>query len=279
MSEQETIQKLKQWAESNEAIRALVLTSSRANESSAPVDQFSDYDVCVYANSLDYFKNDDWLTTFGNVLVCWPKHPRATLDENGITRLVIFESRLRIDFQITDIFDKPPGDFDLGYQVLLDKDGFTSNFPQSTKQEYVIKKPSEDEFLELVNDFFWDATYVPKYLWRDELFFAKFMFDSALRSYLVKIIEWQIGLENNWSVTTNKYGRYFKKFLSDSEWKQIETTFAGAHIEDNWQAFYTLVEFFTSIARKIAIELQFHYPAEQEEKVLAYYQKSKEIEK
>ncbi len=279
MSEQETIQKLKQWAESNEAIRALVLTSSRANGSSAPVDQFSDYDVCVYANSLDYFKNDDLLTTFGNVLVCWPKHPRATLDENGITRLVIFESRLRIDFQITDVFDKPPGDFDLGYQILIDKDGFTRNFPQSTKQEYVIKRPSEDEFLELVNDFFWDATYVPKYLWRDELFFAKFMFDSALRSYLVKIIEWQIGLENNWSVTTNKYGRYFKRFLSDSEWKQIETTFAGANIEDNWQAFYTLVELFTSIARKIAIELQFHYPDAQEKKMLAYYQKSKEIEK
>lgn len=240
MQPDDVINKLKNWAESNDEVRALVLTSSRSGSANAPVDQFSDYDVVVYVNSLDRYREDDWLSFFGNVLVKWPLKPESEFGESWLTRLVIFEDRLRIDFQITVDTKTPPFDYDLGYQVITDKDGFTSNFPQSTKTKHMIQKPTEIEFSELVNAFFWDATYVPKYLYRGDLFYTKYMFDDDLRfGHLEKMIEWYIGSQNNWNVNTNVHGRLFPKFLDNNTWKNIEDTFAGANRDEGWKVFFS----------------------------------------
>lgn len=277
---QNTVKKLIEWAERSDAVEALVLTSSRVNGSAAPVDQFSDYDVAVYVDSLDQYQNDDWLKFFGKVLVRWPQKPQSTFNVNWLTRLVIFEDRLRIDFQITTNHNVYPVGYDLGYQVLVDKIGFTKKFPKATNTEHFIKKPSEIEFLTLVNDFFWDATYVPKYLWRNDLFYAKFMFDSMIRfEYFEKVIEWYIGSENSWSVGTNVHGRYFPRYIDQQTWEEIEKTFAGSDVEENWAAFFKMVELFTRFAKQAAEHLGYEYPLEQEKRVLAYYQQSKNIVK
>lgn len=93
----------------------------------------------------------------------------------------MFSDRTRIDFQITTDFTITPNDLDSGFEVLVDKDVITQAFPEPTYTQYIITKPSEEEFLECLNDFFWDATYVVKYLKREELFFVKYMFDGSLR--------------------------------------------------------------------------------------------------
>ncbi len=81
-----------------------------------------------------------------------------------------------------------------------------------TYQISIIKKPSEKEFQNLINDFWWDTTYVAKCLVRDEIFYAKFMSETVIRTeYLIPLIEWHIASEHNWNITTNKYGRLFKK--------------------------------------------------------------------
>ena len=279
-TDQEILQKIKEWGEKNQAVEAIVLTSSRVVSSTAFVDQFSDYDLAVYVNSLDEFKDDKWLEYFGDILVCWPKFPESTFSQDWITRLVLFKSRLRIDFQITDNFDLPPSDYDLGYQVIIDKKGIVSCFPQATRKKYLIKKPTENDFLILLNDFFWDATYVVKSLWREDLFSAKYMLDSSLRfDYFEKIIEWYIGSQNDWQVSTNVHGRYFKKYLDENTWNEIKKTFTGAEIEENWKAFIKLVELFTKFAREVAAKLGYGYPTEQERDMAAYYEQSKNLQK
>lgn len=275
--EDEISKKLKDWAENTQSVRALILTSSRVASSNAKVDSFSDYDVALYVNSLDSFNNDEWLNIFGAVLVKWPHKPQTTFSKDWLTRLVLFETRLRIDFQITSNFDIPPTDFDLGYQVIVDKDGITQNLPQATKTEHLIKKPSEEEFLTLINEFFWDATYVPKYLWRNSLFFAKFMFSSLQSEYFEKMIEWYIGSKNNWDVNTGVHGKYFEKHLDEQTWKEIRQTFVGADIEENWIAFFKLFDLFTKFAHSVAENLEYTYPSEQEKKLLIYLRESKHL--
>lgn len=84
-----------------------------------------------------------------------------------------------------------------------------------TYQISIIKKPSEKEFQNLINDFWWDTTYVAKCLVRDEIFYAKFMSETVIRTeYLIPLIEWHIASEHNWNITTNKYGRLFKSILT-----------------------------------------------------------------
>ncbi len=277
MEQHEVLKKLKEWAEKSESVKVLILTSSRVASSDSHIDQFSDYDVAVYVDTLSNFNNDEWLEFFGDVLVKWPEKPRSTMNKEWVTRLVLFESRLRIDFQITDRLDILPSDYDLGYQIIVDKTGITKNFPQATKTKHLIKKPSEEEFLTLINDFFWDATYVPKYLWRNSLFFTKFMFAQLHFEYLEKMLEWYIASQHDWKVGTDVHGKYFEKYMDEPTWEEIKQTFTGVDTEENWKVFFKLTELFTKFAKHLAEKLNYDYPKEQEEKMIAYFRQSKEI--
>jgi aminoglycoside 6-adenylyltransferase len=66
-----------------------------------------------------------------------------------------------------------PEDLDVGYRVLVDKDGATSSWAAPTQHAHIPPKPSRAEYDALVEEFWSVTTYVAKGLWRVELFFAK----------------------------------------------------------------------------------------------------------
>lgn len=269
-TEKEVLSHFKKWARKNDLIRAAVLTSSRANPE-AEVDFLSDYDIELYVSDLSGFKkSDEWLNEFGSIMVRWPFKPRSTgfKDGNWITRLVLFNDGVRIDFQITDHSKIKRDAYDNGYQVLIDKDGITEELEKPTYSEYIIKKPEQEEYETLVNEFWWNAYYVPKYLWRDQLPFAKYMLDYTLRySFLHKIIEWYIGLGNGWSVETGAFGKKFKEYLDAELWSEWKKTYAGADLEENWEAFFRMTDFFRKLAKIIATDLDYNYPDQVDKRV------------
>ncbi|MFW5794950.1 MAG: aminoglycoside 6-adenylyltransferase [Bacillota bacterium] len=269
-TEKEVLPHFKKWAKNNDLIRAAVLTSSRANPE-AEVDFLSDYDIELYVSDLKKFKkSDEWLEEFGSIMVRWPYKPRSTgfKDGNWITRLILFKDGLRIDFQITDHLKIEADAYDNGYQILIDKDGITENLKEPTFSEFIIKKPEQEEYETLVNEFWWNAYYVPKYLWRDQLPFAKYMLDYTLRySYLHQIINWYIGMKNDWSVETGAQGKKFKEYLSEDKWEKWEETYAGADLEDNWTAFFKMAEFFRELAKEIGEKLNYNYPDQVDKEV------------
>lgn len=268
---------LQTWAEKNDSVRAVLLTSSRAHPS-RKADVLSDYDVELFVSDLKPYMDDDWLTEFGEIMIRWPLEPQATDAGSGLTRLVRFDGELRIDFQITKVDQIDFAHFQSTYKVLLDKDGIAKKFPVPTFKDYVIQKPTEKEFQIMVNEFFWDATYVPKNLLRDELPYAKYMFDGVIRfHYFERMIEWYIGMQNGWSVSTDKHGRYFKRYLNQHMWKEYESTFAAAEIEKNWEAFSNMLDFFSKIAKEIANTLNYRYPQELDVKVRNYCRSIKNI--
>mgnify|MGYP006301961727 CR=1 FL=1 len=272
-TEKEVLSYFKKWARKNDLIRAAVLTSSRANPE-AEVDFLSDYDIELYVSNLRGFKkSDEWLDEFGSIMVRWPFKPRSTgfKDGNWITRLVLFNDGLRIDFQITEQLKIEKDAYKNAYQVLIDKDGITKELEKPTYSEFIIKKPEQEEYETLVNEFWWNAYYVPKYLWRDQLPFAKYMLDYTLRySYLHQIIDWYIGLENDWAVETGALGKNFKDYLSKEKWKKWEETYAGADIEDNWRAFFIMTDYFRELARKVGDKLNYNYPDQVDKEVIKF---------
>ena len=167
-------------------------------------------------------------------MIRWPYKPRSTGTEGWITRLILFNDGLRFDFQITDQLTIETNRYDNGYDILIDKDGIAKDLPSPTYSEYIINKPSKEVFETLVNEFWWDAYYVAKYLYRDELPFAKYMLDYVLRySFLHQVIHWKIGFENNWSVATGALGKDFKKLLDQKTWQCYKETFANGEIDKN----------------------------------------------
>ena len=267
----EVLNQLHKWFQENENIRAAILTSSRVAPG-ATTDILSDYDIELYTTSLEPFrKNDTWLEKFGSIMVRWPYQPRSTFDKNWLTRLVLFKDGVRIDFQLTDHKQLEMERYDNGYQVLIDKDNLTINIPTPSYSAHIIRKPSKKEYLTLVNEFWWDAIYVPKYLWRNELPFAKYMLDYILHyKFLQKIVEWYIGLDTEWSVNTGNCGKHFKNYLDAETWEEFEDTFAGSDIEENWEAFYNTILLFRKLAQIVGEALTYEYPIRIDTEVTGY---------
>ncbi|EIJ81952.1 aminoglycoside 6-adenylyltransferase [Bacillus methanolicus PB1] len=187
--EKEILGQLIDWGKRNDEIRLIILTSSRTNPN-AVTDVFTDYDVELFVKDLQPFlQSDKWMEEFGTIITCVPL--KAVENNNWVTRLVLYEDGTKIDFQISTIESAKklanqqqlPPEYDNGYLVLLDKDNLTINIKPPTYSAYFIKKPTEEEYIEIINDFWWDTTYVAKSLWRDELFFFKFMLDNVIRFY------------------------------------------------------------------------------------------------
>ena len=279
LQEKEVIEKLQNWASECDCVRAMVLTSSRANPDSY-TDIFSDYDIELYVKDMQLFMDDKWLSFLGEPMIKWPLKPMSTFDKDWITRLVIFENEVRIDFQITAKKSIAPSSYDSGYRVLIDKDGLTKDLNEPTFSEHIIKKPTREEYESLVNGFFWNATYVAKHLWRDEVYFAKSMLDSSLRfDHLTKMIEWYIASQHNWSININKYGRFFKRYLDSKTWTELEATFTDADIENNWQAFFNMIDLFRKLAKYVGKNLGYEYLSQTDQKITDYCKKVKTSEK
>ncbi len=266
-----------EWAKGNENVRAVILTSTRANPS-VPIDTLSDYDIELFVEDLQPFlEGDEWLRIFGEVLVREPYKP-VIGDENDVWRLVIFKDVPRIDFHIMlseamEEDSREHGGYtnDMGYQVLLDKDGLAEGAVSPTYTQYLTKQPTEGEYEELVHHFWWNITYVAKYLFRDELFFAKYMLDDSLHHhYLRTAIAWYIGMQNSWKSNPGAFGRWFKKQVESDLWSDIEATFAGADLEENWNAMFKTAEVFGRLASKVGEHLGCAYPLELDRNVTEY---------
>jgi len=67
----EVVHRLTRWAERRDPVRAMLLTSTRANPS-APVDVLSDYDVVLVVEDVrPFFGDRSWLYDSGEVLVAY----------------------------------------------------------------------------------------------------------------------------------------------------------------------------------------------------------------
>jgi len=210
----EILQKVVKWAESQEAIRGLVLTSSRAGASQT--DEFSDYDVMVLTDQAEqYLASDKWIESIKPVWV-YQKEQFTHGPDVISTRLVIFEGGAKVDFSFwkLDILKKfvkngfsGTDDLNRGYQVLMDKDGLTKNLPPPTIKFFKIPKPTKDELLTTIYDFWFEMAGVAKYLARKDIFFAKKIDNGIVKDLLLRMIIWNVQAKNNWEAGTHTGGK------------------------------------------------------------------------
>jgi aminoglycoside 6-adenylyltransferase len=282
------IQQLIAWAEGNRSVRAVILTSSRAAPH-AEVDIFSDYDVILVVEDIMPFFNDrTWLSEFGPVLVLYrdPLKPVHGLEK--FAYITQYENGLKIDFNIWPaallrrVADAPqlPDELDVSYNVLLDKDGLTAGLKPPTYQAHIPKPPSEMQYLALIEDFFQEATYVAKHLWRADLLAAKYNLDHAMKLLnLYRMFVWRFELDHNWSIKPGDYGRGLKNHISADLWAKLESTYTGAGLEDNWEALFKTISLFREVAAEVGKRLGFVYPHELDRRCVQYLEKVRHLDK
>jgi aminoglycoside 6-adenylyltransferase len=165
---------------------------------------------------------------------------------------------------------------DAGYQILLDKDHLTDGLKPPTYKGYIPNPPTEAEYLEAIEVFFLDATYVAKYLWRDDLMAAKYILDYSMKQeHLRPMLEWHLEIEHQWAARPGPYGRRMKKLLRPDLWADLEKTYTGAGVEENWKALFDTITLMRKTALEVGSRLGFAYPHDLDRRATAYLQKVK----
>jgi aminoglycoside 6-adenylyltransferase len=273
IGESDVLHALVQWAEDDDNIRAIIVNGSRGDPGRVP-DDLSDYDVAVLMRNPESVKDDRWISRFGDIMVRWPMTPGDTGLPGWITQLVLFRSGLRIDFQFGSTKTgsiECAGPF---HCVLVDRDQLTEAIERRDVPGTSIDPPTEDEFIDRINAFWWDIPYVAKALRRDELDYARYIMDGDTRfEKLHPLIRWKIGMEHGSSTDVGIFGRWFQRYLDDNVWARYLETFSGADSDDQWRAMFAMCRFVEELGTEIAGHYGFEYPDETGEMVTEYLQK------
>ena len=276
------------WGSPRDSVRAIVLTSSLTTDK-APVDALSDYDPILVVTDIRPFVEDTaWLGDFGRVLV---RYADPIQQEDGLERatfVVQYEDGLKIDFSLwpVDMLKRLVAapqlseEFDAGYRVLLDKDHLTEGLQPPTYRGYIPQPPTEAEYLTRIELLFHNATYVAKFLWRDDLVAARHIMESGmLQEDCLPLLEWHFEIEHGWSVKPGPYGRRLKRWLRPDLWAELESTYTGPDLDANWDAMFRLIDLARTVALEVGAHFGFPYPHEMDRRAMAYLQRVRALDR
>ncbi|MCK5388167.1 MAG: aminoglycoside 6-adenylyltransferase [Candidatus Izimaplasma sp.] len=261
-----------QFAKNDENIRAVVLQGSLANPINR-IDKLSDLDPLFYVKDISKLAfHDEWLDQFGVIITRLYDEFINDNNTKSYIKMVIYEDGLKVDFGIAPLELTNEIDKLMFYKVIIDKDSLIKPNSVTTEEKFYPLKPTALEYQTLINNFFWDVNYISKSLYREEMYFAKFMFEN-LNKMIRKLLSWHLGIKHNWEVNIGLEGRYLKSLLSEDLWKKVLATFSGSDISENWKAIYAMCDLVRELGSSIASELDFTYPTEQDIRIVNYLKK------
>lgn len=179
------------FARDHPGIDAVVLTGSRGR--GERVDEYSDLDVeLIGPGTAALVGDDDWYRRFGEVLVSLQLANEDEGSPDWPTCLVVFAGGRKVDFTLAglDRVGQIPTDptYARGYRILLDKTGLVSQVPAPAPRRW--SAPTRDEFLANQREFWFEASQVPVYARRGDLWPAQSRL-AEMRDQLLQMLEWQ----------------------------------------------------------------------------------------
>ncbi|MCX6048871.1 MAG: aminoglycoside 6-adenylyltransferase [Chloroflexi bacterium] len=281
-SEQEMLELILNTARHDARIRAVIMNGSRTNPN-ARRDIFQDFDIVYVVTAVDPFQADPtWINRFGELMIL--QMPEAMEDpppqNNGsFIYLMQFLDGNRIDLGLFPLAKLSEWERDSLSLLLLDKDGIVEPFAPPSENDYLPKPPTAKQFADCCNEFWWMCPYVAKGLWREEIIYAKFMFDQHIREQLMKMLTWHIGVQTGFARSPGKLGKRFKQFLAPELWALLEQSYADASTENTWAALFATCQLFRTTAVHVATHFCFDYPSGDDEKVRAHLQRVRVLPK
>jgi aminoglycoside 6-adenylyltransferase len=272
-NEQEILNLIMTFAHDDDDIRAVVMNGSRANPN-ARKDIFQDFDIaCLVKDLAPYVRNDRIPSHFGEILILQePDNMQAPPPEgNGhYAYLMQFMDGSRIDLSFHSPEKWKSVTDDSLTVVLLDKDNCLGKIPPASDIDYLPKPPTEKQFQDCCNEFWWVGPYVAKGLWRGELTYAKDMMDVAVREQLMKMLAWYFGIKTGFKKAAGKLGKYIKADIELEIWVELGRTYSDANFENIWESLFTMGSLFRRLAKVVASSFGFQYPQQDDDNVSAY---------
>ena len=90
------------------------------------------------------------------------------------------------------------------------------------------------------------------------------MFNTVVRKQLDRMVSWYIGTITDFSVSTGKMGRYFKKYLPESIYNKYLRSYAAPKSDKMWSAVIDTCKLFSDLARIVAQDMCLEYNEQEE---------------
>ncbi|WP_232697528.1 aminoglycoside 6-adenylyltransferase [Brevibacillus daliensis] len=283
-SEKEMFDLIVGVAKQDERIRAVYMNGSRTNPH-APTDIFQDYDIVyVVTETTSFITDEKWTNIFGELLMIQEpdKNDQSIGIDMDFTRsygyLMLFTDGNRIDLHIETKESMIEGYIsDKLTLPLLDKDNCLPSIPGPTDIDYHVKKPTEPLFMSCCNEFWWCLQNVAKGIWRDELPYAKQMFEYVVREQLDEMISWWVGIKYDFQISTGKMGKYFKRYLPESYWDMYKATYSDSNYDNMWNSVFTACELFRALAKDVAEYFRYTYEVKDDTNMTNYLKDVREL--
>jgi len=272
------IDKFVLWGKSSNKLQAALVFGSQARTEKYS-DIYSDLDVIMIVNDHEYFLHSkEWLEHIGNVHVSFIENTIA----GGKERRIIFDDALDVDFIILPISAINESEkinqilpmLSKGYRILIDKIGLEQVLTPTLEHSTHYKFLSNDEFLNLVNDFWFHSVWTTKKLLRGELWVAKSCLDNYMKQKLLSIIELHARVINETDYNTWHDGRFLDEWADKSITCKLPHTFAHYNRKDIENALLATMNLFRTIALEVAKKANYEYPNKSDEYTTAWVKSS-----
>ena len=250
-------------AKSDVRIKAVYMNGSRTNEK-APKDIFQDYDIVyVVEDTKSFIEDKDWINLFGEILYMqYPdENPYYPSDKkNSYGWLMQFADGTRIDLTVQTIaYALQHIQDDKLCRILLDKESILPEIEAASDCQYWVKKPTEEQYLAVCNEFWWCTNNIAKGLWREEIPYVQDMTNHVVRSQLITMLNWKAGILTEWTVSTGKSSKYLYRWLSEEEWQMLMATYFDGNVDNAWKSVFVMCGLFRTVAQFVGEKLGWEY--------------------
>ena len=257
------------WAQGREDIRAAAVIGSRARGANHPADEFSDLDIIlVVTDPQIYIATGGWVEAIG---VPWLAFVEKTPDGRISERRVLFEGGLDVDFAFvtldevremlkTGIEPDLADMFRRGVRGLVDKDGLAAQMLAAAPAAQPPQAPSEADFLQVANDFWYHTVWTAKHLRRGELWWAKGCCDSYLKARLLRMLEWHARATRGPEHDTWMRGRFLEEWADSRAVMELRQAFARYDTDEIWRALAATTDLFRWVSVETASRWGYAYP-------------------
>ncbi|KMN83798.1 hypothetical protein VK98_01175 [Chromobacterium sp. LK11] len=250
------------WAHSRPDVDALILSGSFARDDGS-VDIHSDLDLEIISPDPAALAADDgWLRDIGPLLTVL----RLGEGQAWPTRLSIYADGVKIDFTLAgparlqamrELGLDPL--YQRGYRVLLDKTGVTQGLPAPQGRPAAPALPNAERFRERVEEFWFEAFHIPKYLVRGELFVVKHR-DWTMKELLLEMLEWHAYSRPGAAADCWHIGARLQHWAEPEHWQALHQVFGRFDAADAERAFHATLRLYSQAAREVAARAGFDYP-------------------
>ncbi|EOT42572.1 MULTISPECIES: aminoglycoside 6-adenylyltransferase [Enterococcus] len=264
-TEKEMLARIKQVAKNLPQVKAVAISGSRVNPQ-APKDIFQDYDIVYVVDEKEsLLKERSWLKDFGEILIMQcPEEMTlfpATLGD-CFTFLMLFTDNNRIDLLLCPI--KSLSDWLKTEKIVMplwDPQNLLSDLKKTNAAGYLLMPPSQEEFADCCNEFWWVSTYIVKGLWRQETLYATDHLYGICQKELRRLLSWQVAFEHRFTISIGKNDKYLLKYLNEQTQQLLLELMDFTTNEKIWQSLDKTQKIFHETALKLASITGFSYDA------------------